>query len=533
MPRIDQIQSQSRLQVSSPVAIRSSASARVEGEAIEDFGSKLTRAGMVVGEFARQSAQAEAAAQNETLRATATRASQEAFYESQTKYQKQDGSDQLATYDAAYKERMDAVLSALPEGQQRQRAAQIFQIEGTKAVDNVVRSSIETKVNSIKTTRTEALGITLGNVSANPYAALEQINQNRNSLEQSSVAYSPAELQAARIDESRTIAQTAVRGLLGNDKLGSKRFDDARKMIQGDLAPYLGKDVPTLLEVVSREQEQWTNTTLRNRAQADQQLDEVRKEEQRTNVQKLYALAAGNPTPEQQTEIRETAYTLVAQGKLTTEQAELIERKTPYVMNSSGPTRASYMEQITSGSFGPDINERLLRESASGTLTQKDALDLMKIASAKSNAPRNNDPTYSKQLSAGEERIKQANGGYIDNFGIPRVPKDRQTNNTQMMADYYEHIGQGKTPTEATKLTLDSYYGDIAQTKYLPGNVVPVHLQSDLKGMRESENLLRAEVSRLKTDGSEASLRRATAIMKLYKDRLQALSHVEAQKGTK
>ncbi len=522
MPRVEKLGGTNRLQVSSPVPIRSTGQARMEGEIIADFGDQMMRTTEAVDKIYRESKAVEQAAQADNIMEQGAVARQKATEAAATKFQEADGSDKLKIYQETFANEMRPYLDSVKDEEFKAQLSMNLGKVRNSGADTIFRDQMKTREGYIKGLRENAVGLRIASVNQNPMGAVEAIKKNKESLDAAKDVYRPDERLQIDAQESRIIANSAVQSLLNNSQFGGRRFEEARKLINGDLAQYLGEDAAKLNAQVDEKRYSWLDQQYKNETRGEDKFIKSEKERKEENAKSLFLEKTSVGATDEDFSVRvRDAYT---QGEITKGDFEALN-KVSYTIGAALPSNegalARYNERVLTGDV-TGASSDVIRDMNAGIINAEDGSRVLSNVSIVRSKINGKDPKFTRDYASGMEEII---GSLRDPKG--QIPPSDSRTMTRLMADYGNRIQRGESPAQASRGARKDFYTDTKNSTYIESSVIPLGQQQKAETLKSYFPTFTQNINNLEKKGDFV---KALEQLKLYNKRLQALEGLESLK---
>lgn len=521
MPRIEKMGGTNRLQVSSPVPIRSTGQARMTGEIISDFGDQMMKTSEAVRTIYQKSEEMAAAAQVDAANEQAAVARQKAIIEAENNFKDPMGSDKLTVYQETFANEMRPIIDGIQSPELRARVVQNLGKIRNEGLDTVYRSSVKTREDSIKGMRDSAVGMRIASVNQNPYGVVEAIQKNQASLEATKGVYRADEFAKIAQEEPRILANAAVRALLDNSQFGGKRFEEARRMINGELAPFLGEDAVRLNSEIETKRLSWLDQEDKQQTRIERNaIEAVTERQEETLKLLLLEKTSGDVDPEAYGKRIRDAY---MQNEIDARQYEKLN-KLNILDGVMAPSNESallgYNARILSGDV-KGLNNQVLADVAAGNTNMEDALRVMSNVSIVNANKNKKDPKFSREYTQGMREVVRA----LDGPSGSVAPSDAVTL-VKITADYGERVARGEAPVKAAQAATREYFSEVKGTTFVAPSLIPMGVQASAQSLKAYQPTFEKNIQKLEQAGDFAQVEKELIN---YSKRMQALEVLEKE----
>jgi hypothetical protein len=539
MPRLDALQQQTRLQVTSPVTYQSPGAARVQGEAVQGLGNDLIRAGLTLQQFKKESKDAERRIIVGQIREAAAAEKYKAFVHSQTTSKNPDGSDRIDVYGADFDNRTKGFTDGVIDPEIKAEAQIAIANEKNSMLDNVVSSAMKKRIEYMQSARDSTVGQRNSNVFSNPYTVMDAIKATDDELSQSSDIYSPSEIPGRKQEEKKALAMAAVNGLIDSaGKAGpdgtrnsGRVFNDARVMVMTDLKEFLGPDVDKVRQMITDEEVKYQNREMELNYRAKQAAAEAKKIA--SDQFYLKSMVALDENPSKAPQIRKQFIQAAKMGIVDpVDYSKGMNEFDTKKSKELSSTAMKWVDYITSEKSLVGINEKITKDvMVNGLMTTSEGKMVMLLADTKERARRNKkDPSENRDLKEAINLIKASNGGFQNDLGEFVVPGSKVKINSEMIFEFNALTRQGMKARPAVRQILKQYGKQALGTDYIDTKFFPKDKQTTLENFNAYKPTFGALVNKLST-GSAEDKKRASQLKKQFLQREEALKRdLELQK---
>jgi hypothetical protein len=292
MPRIQSLAQEKRLDVGSPVPIRSAASAGVEGEAIAQVGQTLASAGAAFGKIIQATREEKQKVSLRGLDEMAQQAAMQAYAASQNDPEKKsDGSNQFEIYHKKFVDMMKPTYDKLDD-EMKGYADEIMMKNLNSQTASVLQSALNAQAEFISDEDRNRHNILLANTYTNPEAVLENIQKNTEAVSDIKLGYSEEKRRQLIKSDTQAIARNAL-----NSYVDKKEFSKAKDLLNNKLAAYFGPDEKgrdsrlEAMEYINNKQDAHRRQVLQDQRQSEQLAEESFRNQREELVAELSILA--------------------------------------------------------------------------------------------------------------------------------------------------------------------------------------------------------------------------------------------------
>lgn len=448
MPKIPTLQQSTRLQVSSPVPIGSSQSARIEGEAIQDLGQGLARAGQMLGEFTKAARASSERSQLDGATQDLEAISQKAQFDAGQKA-KADGSDLISIYEKDFDEATKPILESITDPELKMQVLNEAKARKNARSDNLYAEAAARKTKHIDVVKQATLSKAVANVNSDPSIVESTIGEFNQSLDQETALYSPLVREKKRVEGVQSIALGAVEGLASKNK-----YDAAKELLSTKLSGYFDeKTLQAKLIDLDDRQVKYMNRNLIESERAERNQKEANEEASVELTTKYFFAMAKAKDPEERAAIASEFAELGRQKKISVAQYNMIESQGLQLtradqFNPLGMTE--FIHGITKGSNPVDTAKNIQASMADGTMDQVTGAKLLTMNSQRL-ANRKKDPGYPTKYNISDTYIEAK-----FNSVMKQIPfqQGREGARVDVLIKADEYINSGMSPTLAAKKAL-------------------------------------------------------------------------------
>jgi len=532
MPVIQNIRQNARLQVSSPVQIRSSNAARLEGENIASFGSNLQKAVLEVRDFEKRAKETSDKIKLAQLKETAVKQSQDA-YQNVHKDGSADGSDYLAVYTENYDKVMYNALNSFEDGDARAQAKVIIDGVGNQMRSSVVNDSMKANVQDLAVKGKQAFGQTVSNVYTNPYSVTEAIARNDQRLDAYSELYSASDIQKMKVKEAREISLSSVNGLVAQGK-----YKDAKKMVLNELSGSFGAEIPDQLARIDNAKQKAQSEALTDEYKTETQSKRSASQLSATNKGKFFGQLLKSAGRDDRAIVKDEMKVAVMNGQMSlsdyTATVSAYEKTNPMASAFDGgigteanAARIEYIERIIDGE--DDVVDDINDDVKSGIFTLEQGEALLGYRSSRIGSLQNPDqnPGFPKAEKMAVDALKRNVGANFGPDGTLSIPKSSEADYVTVSSMYQRYVTQGLSPDKASTKALKEFNTQIKKEVYVAPQFLDLSTQESVKQMQEARPAFNKKLLGLQATGKEEDAKKGIEALTAYRKRLKALQYIE------
>lgn len=522
MPKIDTLNQGQRLQVSSPVPISSTESARATGEEISKVGVQL-------GDFAKTllKLDEERTADQERNTAAQFKASGEILGKNALTYATQnykdpEGNDQIPIAKEFFDAQMGPQIDAIKDPHLKAIAMQSASAAWEQRGHDFYALGATTKAANAQVSYDNVYGTQVQKVLQDPSVLGSTIEETKALLQADNTAFNPEQKAKRQIADMKGLVNTAITSYMQETPTEAPNFKQAQAVLD-KYGPALMGAQAGMQDTINARRDAYYNRQALESHKAEIAHDKAIRVEQATNAANLgVAMLTLAPSDPGRSAIVNQAESLFYQGKISERALHVlsggITSSTALPDNTDADRKQRYLMQIKTGVFD-NLSENILEDNVLSERSKGEMLKEVNASHARG-LKAAGDPEFGRKLDIGSKMVE----GFQTQGPMGVGPVIRIPDKNQMQLDFNKSVDQGIDPVQAAKNVITGYHNKVNLLSYLDTNIVPLHDQLTFDSLQKSMPVIRQKINGL-TD-----IKKANQMKQILLDRMNALRALEAEK---
>lgn len=528
MPRLEPLQQQTRLGVSSPVPIGGTEGARAVGEQVQRFGAKVSDFGDELLKLDAVKKADEERLTNAQFKALGNVTGKNAVTYASQAYTDPDGNDQISKakefYDAQMAPQIEKVSDPRLQAIAKVAADDAWQARG----DDLYTLGAATKSGNARVADQSAWGTQVQQITQDPSSWKQVLAERADVLQKNNFTYNPAQKAKEIIANGKEAAATAIESYMQEGNGKNPDFNLARQVLS-EAGPYLVGNQAEMAKRINDAEYTYKNRVVAESHRAEIDLSKTTKTMQTLNLSNISTAILSTNNPAKREELLQTARSMQETKALPPKSISSLmsqaHSNTNYIANPVNESAAKkyFLNQIGTGYYdgvSKDIldNQFLQQSSKLELLNQVTATHARQLKS-------DGDPSFGRSLDAGTS--------LIDNYlssrpsGVSGDVKNNDTYNVKI--NYLKDVDQGVEPLQAAQNALNSHYKKEVLLNFIDPSIVPIHSQTTFDALQKSMPAIKIKFDQLKSSKDEATRKKAEQLSSALLERLNALKFLEGR----